>query len=285
MSEALDTARKVGDDFRYSATASNLCSLHILRGDFREAVAMGRLSLDVGLTIPNQPNLMSSYTNLAEAHMLLGEQREAVRCIESAKEWMGIQRSWRANVNFLCESANIALMMGNLSLALQLTEAAEAVTGGRERLVPEAGMFWKLRILRAEYATGAERTSEMAKHAQELFRGRHAVYFLETLAAKAWLDGVGTPRCPDRADAARLDALRRVGSQRAVRFSCVSGIFLVAGQPRVIRLYPRAGFAHAWATPRPARGVCGEGSSRCSGNSGLRTRDDLATTLTRAGSN
>jgi hypothetical protein len=73
-------------------------------------------------------------------------------------------------------------------LALQLTEEVESIARDRERPVPEAGMFWKLRILHTEYTAPAERTSEMAKHAQELFRGRHAVYFLETLAAGAWVE-------------------------------------------------------------------------------------------------
>src|SRR2546427_4104034 len=144
----------MGDDFRYSSTASNLCSLHILEGNNAEAIRLGRLSLEVGLATPNQPNLMSSYTNLAEAYMLSGEREEARACLESAGAWMEAPRSWRANIDFICESANIALMNGDLALALQLVETAEGIAEGRERAVAEGGMFHPLKVFGTEDATG-----------------------------------------------------------------------------------------------------------------------------------
>jgi len=188
LSAALKLAKRMGDDFRYSSTASNLCSLHILQGNYAEAVRLGRLSLDVGLATPNQPHLMSSYTNLAEAYMLSGERERAHSCLEAARQWMEGRRSWRATMDFTCESANIALMNGNLALALQFIDTTEAIARGRERAVPEGGMFHKLRIFRAEHVTGGDEPLAMAERAQETFRGRHMVYFLEVLAARAWLE-------------------------------------------------------------------------------------------------
>src|SRR6266699_6724713 len=99
---------------------------------------------------------MSSCTTLAEAYMLAGEREQAVACLESARRWMDSRRSWRANMDFVCESANFALMDGNLTLALQLIDTAESIARGREHAVPEGGMFYKLKVLRAEHVTGGE---------------------------------------------------------------------------------------------------------------------------------
>ena len=91
-------------------------------------------------------------------------------------------------MDFTCESANIALMNGNVALALQFIDTTEAIARGRERAVPEGGMFHKLRIFRAEHVRGGDEPLAMAERAQETFRGRHMVYFLEVLAARAWLE-------------------------------------------------------------------------------------------------
>lgn len=185
---AMQLSKRLGDDFRLSTTASNLCSLHILTGNFQEAIRMGVLSVEVGAAIPSQPNLMSSHTNLAEAYMLSGERERALKCLDDGKKWMEVSRSWRAKMDFLCESANLALMMDNISLALELVDSMECIARGRELAVPEAGMFDKLRIFRAEHVCGSDAASEIATRARSRFRKRNTVYYLEALAATAWLD-------------------------------------------------------------------------------------------------
>ncbi len=189
LSAALGLVKRMGDDFRYSATASNLCSLHILEGNFGEAIRLGRVSVEVGLGIPNQPNLMSSYTNLAEAYLLSGDKERALGCLEAAGKWMQVQgRSWRANIDFMCENANIALMMGNFTVAIEFIAAVETIASGRERAVPESGMFHKLKVFRAEHVHGTDAALRLAEEAQQAFRGRHPVYYLEALAARAWAE-------------------------------------------------------------------------------------------------
>jgi len=188
LSTALRLSKRMGDDFRFSYTAANLCGLHILEGNIAEAIRVGQMSLQVGLGIRSQRSLMSSYTNLAQAYMLSGEREQALRCLESAKKWMEGRRSWWANMEFMSESAEFALMDGNLALALQLIETAESLARGRERAVPEGGMLSKLKIFRAEHVSGGEEPFAIAERARQTFKGRHMVYFLEALAATAWLE-------------------------------------------------------------------------------------------------
>jgi len=185
---AMQLSKRLGDDFRLSTTTSNLCSLYILTGNFEEAIRMGLLSVEVGRAIPSQPNLMSSHTNLAEAYMLSGERGRALQCLEDGRKWMEVSRSWRAKMDFLCESANLALMMDNVSLALELIDSIESIARGRELAAPEAGMFEKLRIFRAEHVWGNDAASEIAARARRRFKKRNMVYYLEALAATAWLD-------------------------------------------------------------------------------------------------
>ncbi|HYK81724.1 MAG TPA: AAA family ATPase [Gemmatimonadales bacterium] len=188
LSVALRLAKRIGDDFRLSTIASNLCTLHILTGNLQEAARMGQLSVEVGKAIPSQPNLMSSYTNLAEVYMLSGEREKALQCLEDARKWMDVTRSWRAKMDFLCESANFALMMENTDLALQHIDSVESIAQGRELAVPEAGMFEKLRILRTAHVSGNDSALRMARRARDRFKQRNVVYYLEALAATAWLE-------------------------------------------------------------------------------------------------
>jgi DNA-binding SARP family transcriptional activator/tetratricopeptide (TPR) repeat protein len=198
LNAALSQARKTGDDFRASTTASNLCSMNILRGNFNEAVRVGRLSLNIGIAAPTQPNLMSCYTNLAEAYMLSGQREMALQCLEAAKVWIEGERSWRANVDYLCETANIALMMGDLTLALQLIERVRTAAEGRERAVPEAGAFVKLMTFFSAHLGDASHALQIARDAREKFRARNTVYFLEALAATAWAERRHLGSCTDQ---------------------------------------------------------------------------------------
>jgi len=78
--------------------------------------------------------------------------------------------------------------MGNLGLALDLIRRAEETACGKERAVPVAGIFEKLRILRASHVSGPERAARMAREAKLKFQGRDLAYYLDVLAAAAWLE-------------------------------------------------------------------------------------------------
>jgi tetratricopeptide (TPR) repeat protein len=184
---ALELARRMGDDVRVSITAANLTTLHNLAGNFAEAVRFGCISVEVGAALPSHPRLTSSYTNLAEAYVLSGQTENALECLERAARWVKTQRSWRAHIDFLTESANMALVMRNVALALELIQSLEMTALGRERAVPEAGMFEKLRLWRLAHTADIDVALKEAVTSRSNFRDRHPLYFLEVLAVEAWL--------------------------------------------------------------------------------------------------
>ena len=185
---ALQLARRMGDDFRVSMTAANLTVLHTLTGDLDEAVRVGRLSVAVGASLRNHPRLSSSYINLAEAYLISGETDKGLEYLQRATEWVKNQRSWRAHIEVLAESANIALVMQNLSLALDMIRSLEAAASERERAVPDPGMFEKLRLFRLAHTVGLDAAHAAANVQRDRFRGRHPVHYLKVLAASAWIE-------------------------------------------------------------------------------------------------
>ncbi len=188
LTTALEQARRMGDDVRVSITAANLTTLHNLAGNVDDAVHFGCISVEVGAALPSHPRLTSSYTNLAEAYVLSGKTGKALECLERAGRWVKTQRSWRAHIDYLCESANMALVTRNVALALELIQSLEITALGREGAVPEAGMFEKLRLWRLAHTAGVNEALKAAVTSLSRFRGRYPLYFLEVLAAEAWLE-------------------------------------------------------------------------------------------------
>ena len=185
---ALDLAKKMGDDYRVSMTAANLTTLFMLAGHFADAVKFGHLSVEVGAALQSHPRLASAYSNLAEAYALSGNSDKALEYSNRSQRWVQTQGTWRAQIEVLCESANMALVMGNLPLSLELIQSQENAASGRERAVPEAGMFEKLRLFRLAHHAGLEEAYSAANLSRERFLDRHPVYFLEVVAALAWLE-------------------------------------------------------------------------------------------------
>jgi hypothetical protein len=81
----------------------------------------------------------------------------------------------------------MALVMRNVTLALELIQSLEMTALGREGAVPEAGMFEKLRLWRLAHTAGVNEALEAAVTSRSKFRDRHPLYFLEVLAVEAWL--------------------------------------------------------------------------------------------------
>ncbi len=218
LTVALALARRMGDDYRVSMTAANLATLHNLTGRFDDAVRFGRLSIEVGAALESHPRMLSSYMNLAEAYVLSGERDRARECMEQAREWVRVQRSWRANIEYLCESANMALVVGNTAFALDCIQGLDAAVAGREGAVPEAGMFQKLRVFRLAHTAGVEEAYSVATAQLHRFRGRHPLYHLEVLAAVAWLEKLkdGTVSAETKAELGLFEELEATGLWRAV---------------------------------------------------------------------
>lgn len=94
----------------------------------------------------------------------------------------------RTQPHFIREGTNVALMVSNVSLALDLIGSAETAAAGRESAVPEAARFTKLRAFRIAHLSGAENAWPIVLASLERFRTCHPVFLLEVLAAKAWLE-------------------------------------------------------------------------------------------------
>jgi DNA-binding SARP family transcriptional activator/tetratricopeptide (TPR) repeat protein/DNA-binding transcriptional ArsR family regulator len=218
LTVALDLARRMGDDYRVSMTAANLATLHNLAGHFDDAIQFGRLSIEVGAALESHPRLLSSYMNLAEAYALSGDRDRARECVERASQWVRIQRSWRANIEFLCESANMALVMGNAALALDWIQSLDAAVAGREGAVPEAGMFQKLTLFRLAHTVGIDEACAAATVQRNRFRERHPLYYLQVLAAAAWLEKrkYGTVTKQTESELGLFDKWEAAGLRRAV---------------------------------------------------------------------
>ncbi len=193
----LRLAKRVGDDSRASIISGNICALLTTVGEYDGAIEAGRESVQLGTRALNHPLLMTCLTSLAEAFILAGDRTQALDHLERAERWVKDQRSWSANMEFFCQGACVALLMGNLSLALSLIGSAEERAWGKERCVPNPGVFEKLRVFRAAHVGGVELASAIAKSARAKFRGRHPLYYLTVLAGAAWLErrtlGCNTP--------------------------------------------------------------------------------------------
>jgi tetratricopeptide (TPR) repeat protein len=184
---ALELSGQMGDDSRSSIICSNMCVLNILRGRFEDAVEYGRKSVELSDRFGNQPLVTYAYTNLADAYVLSGNRIEARHCIRAARLWNQDQRSWRVDVTYLCESAHLALMMGDPGQALKQIERVEHLAYGRELAVPEQGLFCRLKIFRAAHVASAEHAAKLAQASLDRFRSRNMLYYLEALAALTWV--------------------------------------------------------------------------------------------------
>ena len=199
---ALEVARSVGDDSRASMIASNLCLIHTSRGEYDDAIRFGRLSTFWGTTgSANNPIQLFGYINLTDAYALAGRQDEAVRSLEAAREWLGSERRWRVRCAFLVSVAAFALMQGNTGLALDSIAQMESVTRGKDHAITMPGPYWKLKCYRAAHLGGAEDALTVASRVGETLRTTCPFYYLDVLAAKAWLERQVLGRQTEQTDA------------------------------------------------------------------------------------
>jgi len=128
-----------------------------------------------------------SYTNLIDAYVLAGQEAKAITCMELARRWLIPRRRWKFHCAFLMECAAFELIRGNTALALDLIGQLENVARDREEAVPMHGPYWKLRIFREASLGRLEEAERLVSQKQVAFQRSCPLYFLDILAAKAWL--------------------------------------------------------------------------------------------------
>lgn len=185
--KAFELYKKVGDDARMATMASNICVVQLARGLTEDAVKWGELSVTLG-EASKASVLQMTYTNLVDAYVLAGRERDAVICMERAREWLVPRRRWRFHCGFLMVSAAFALIQGNTALALDCVERLEAIARGKEQAIPIPGSYWKLRIFKEAHLGSIEEATRLAEFSTALFRETCPLHYLDVLAAKAWLE-------------------------------------------------------------------------------------------------
>ena len=185
--KALTFSTRIGDDLRSAVIASNLCVAKLHQGDFSSAVEFGELAVSTaGRAL--SPRLVSIHLNLAASLFMNGQQDTALKSLSAAQEASNRERSWFATMEFLLGCASFALHTRDVTLALELTEAAQRVAWGKERAVPHAGLFDMLRIHRALHVDGPDAARLLTCQCRAKYLGRHPLYFVEMTGCSAWLD-------------------------------------------------------------------------------------------------
>src|SRR5207245_10887708 len=130
------------------------------------------------------------------------DREGAQRAVVAAERAIRSERSWTTNMEFLLGYACFALETGDVTLALQLTESAERLAWGKERAVPNAGLFDKLRVYRVVHTSGPDSARPLVLECQQKYRNRHPFFYLDLIACGDWLDWLYLGRfSPDRSSA------------------------------------------------------------------------------------
>src|SRR5439155_17633912 len=179
---------------------------------FSSALTFGELAVSTaGRAL--SPRLVSMHLNLAASLFMYGEQDAALKSLSAAQEASNRERSWFATMEFLMGCASFALQTRDVTLALELTEAAQRVAWGKERAVPHAGLFDMLTIHRALHVDGLDAARLLTDQCLAKYRGRHPLYFADIVGCNAWLDTMsfGSYSEETRADLNLLDELGFAG--------------------------------------------------------------------------
>src|SRR5205809_237674 len=97
-------------------------------------------------------------------------------------------------MEFLLWYACFALDTGDVTLAFQLTESSGRLAWGKERGVPNAGLFDKLRVYRLVQKSRRDSARPLVLECQQKYRKRHPFFYLDLIACGAWLDRLSLGR-------------------------------------------------------------------------------------------
>ena len=184
---ALNLDKGVGDDARVSIIASNLCTVHMNRGDYNESIRYGQMSVRYG-EASSSSGLLICYTNLIDPYMLLGQADAALECLERARRWLAPEKRWKLHLTFLLEAASFALMRRNVGLALDMISQLESVARGREDAVLMPGAYWKMRTFKMAHIGRVDEAYHSVSCLGSTWKSRSVFHYLDILAAKAWLE-------------------------------------------------------------------------------------------------
>jgi len=185
--EALNLAKKVGDDTRVSQIAANLCTTHMNRGNYAESVSYGEMSVRLG-EASSSSSLLTSYTNLIDPYLLTGREESARQCLESARQWLVPERRWKLQCAFFVEAASFALVQRNCALALDLIAQLEVIARDRESAVPMPGPYWKLKAFRKTHLGHVDEARAIVQLFAESWKHACPYHYLDILAVKAWVE-------------------------------------------------------------------------------------------------
>jgi tetratricopeptide (TPR) repeat protein len=227
--KALDLLRNVGDDARVSVMAANLCTLQTHRGLYDDAIRYGLMAVKLG-EASSCSTLLIGYTNLMDPYMILGREGEAVACLERARTWLLPERRWRLHFTFLLEAASFALIQGNYALALDLVAQLETVTRGRGEALTMQGAYWKMRVFQKAHLGKSDEAHRIILRQSAQWKGTCPIYYLDMIAAKAWLETRETGRVSSETEE-ELEVFDQIGATGRRALLTLQGFLQPAGRP------------------------------------------------------
>lgn len=189
--EALNRAHALAvtyaDDGGACNIAVNLCMVLDNLGDTPAAIRVGEESVLLAERVLRQPRGILPLTNLAGAYMLGGHTARAEALLERAAGLLSEQSHWEPRFMLLLENACVALNLGRTNIALKHITALDELSASRAFL-PNAGAYERLRSFLAYHTEGAEVAFARARGAEKRFAGKNVLYYLDAVAALAFLE-------------------------------------------------------------------------------------------------
>jgi len=222
--KALRFSTSIGDDLKSAIITSNLCVAKLHQGEFASAVTLGQRAVAIASNALT-PRSVTIHLNLAVALLMSGDREGAQQAVVAAEHAVRSERSWTTNMEFLLGYASFALASGDVTLALQLTESAERFAWGKERAVPNAGLFDKLRVYRAVQTLGPDSARPLVLECQQRYRNRHHFFYLDSIACGAWLDRLSLGRYTADSESA-LTLFERLGARGLRAILVAQGILV-----------------------------------------------------------
>jgi len=94
--------------------------------------------------------------------------------------------TWQSYFSF--ENASRALATGNVALALSIHREIQKLTGSVHQLYVQGGLNVKLDVLTTLHDKGPESAGQLALERKTFFKSRVPLYYLDALAASAWIE-------------------------------------------------------------------------------------------------
>jgi len=217
LMQALHLAQQIGDDNQKARVLGNLSSVCNFQDRPEEAIVFAEEATELARnTIDGSFQSGTVYLNLADAKLLLGRPAEAEDCFEQMRRLVDFGGRWFLHVGFLTEACCLALAMGNVQLALNQIALVEGMVQGRKLGLPNRGVYEKLRVYRMGTLQDPRRALAVATEVANEFSGKHLVYYLDAIAAKAWAEGIcfGTISEETARELASFERLGAIGKKR-----------------------------------------------------------------------